>query len=161
MSRDVSVPSPPGRPALFALATIGLVLVAACEPTDPALIPDAVLQAELGLTERDRVYTVTVRTGVGERATPDSVVVERGDFVQFVSDDHFVHEVRFQLDALSPAQRAFLTETGQDASSPLLRRGARFVLTLLDAPPGSYPYALEGNRAPGSGVLVVRDPADS
>lgn len=161
MNGDRRVPFLPARRALVVALASSCGLLSGCEPTDPALIPDSVLQAELGLTERDRVYTVTVSTGVGERAAPDTVTADPGDFVQFLSDDHFVHEVRFELDRLSSAQRTFLVETGQDASPPLLTRGARFVLTLEDAPPGSYPYSLSGNRAPGSGVLVVRDPTVS
>ena len=160
LSRGVRAPFTRG-PAGPAVA-IGLLTLFAlgCEPTDPALVPDDVLQAEFGLTERDRVYTVSVTTGVGERASPDTIRVSPGDFVQFVSGDHFVHEVRFQLDALTDAQQSFLVDSGQDASPPLVRQGARFVLTLEEAPPGSYPFALEGNRAPGAGVLVVRGPDD-
>ena len=60
---------------------------------------------------------------------------------------------------MSAAARTFLEETMQVASPPLLQRDARFVLTFADAPPGRYPYRLEGNREEGRGVIVVVAPA--
>ncbi|MEM7413905.1 MAG: hypothetical protein AAF389_00325 [Gemmatimonadota bacterium] len=145
-------------PGLVWVALGASVSFAACRPTDPALVPDSTLQAELGLTEKDRVHTVAVQTAVGERADPEHLVVEEGDLVSFESADGFVHEVRFELDSLDLEQRTFLTDRRQDVSPPLVSRGARFVMTLEGAPYGRYPYLLQGNRAPGRGVLVVRDP---
>jgi plastocyanin len=129
-----------------------------CEAPDPELIPDDDLQAELGLTQDDRVHTVSLRTDAGETADPDSLTVAVGDFVQFVSDDWLVHEIAFQLDEITSDGRAFLAGTGQTVSPPLIDRGGRFVLSFSDAPPGRYPYALQGNRGPGSGLLIVVDP---
>ena len=127
----------------------------ACEAPDPELMPDERLQAELGLTLKDRVHTVDVRTGVGEQAEPDSLVVASGDLVQFVSTDWMVHEVQFELDSLGAEARRFLESLGQDASPPLLQRDARFVLTFENAPAGRYPYRLAGNRDGGRGVIIV------
>ena len=142
------------------LVGLSLVLVLeGCEPPpDPDLVPDDRLRAELGLTERDRVHTVAVRAGVGERSDPESLEVLVGDLVQFVSTDWMVHEVHFELDSVSAAARAFLEETMQAASPPLLQRDARFVMTFASAPPGRYPYRLEGNREEGRGVIVVIGP---
>ncbi len=137
---------------------VGLVAVG-CEMDDPALLPDEELRAELGLTLDDRVYTISLTTGVGERAEPDSLLVEAGDYVQFVSSDWLVHEMAFELDSLPPPIRRFLEQTGQTESPPLLQRNARFVLALIDAPPGRYPFILSGNRDTGRGVIVVAPPA--
>ncbi len=146
------------RPLGSAVLLITAAAAAGCEPVDPALVPDERLQAELGLTEKDRVHTVELRTGVGEEAGPDSVEVRPGDLVQFVSGDGFVHEVHFELDSISAPQGDFLRTTGQDASPPLIEEDARFVLTFSEAPPGRYPYRLLGNREPGHGVIVVASP---
>jgi plastocyanin len=135
-----------------------LLAVVGCQAPDPELIPDERLQAELGLTERDRVHTIELRTGIGEVAEPDSLALPSGDFVQFVSTDWLVHEVRFELDSLGADARRFMEVSGQQASPPLLQRDARFVLTFEDAPPGRYPYRLAGNRAAGRGVIVVPPP---
>lgn len=130
-----------------------------CEPPpDPDLVPDERLRAELGLTERDRVHTVALRSGVGERSDPASLEVLVGDLVQFVSIDWMVHEVHFELDSVGAAARTFLESTMQAASPPLLQRDARFVLTFAGAPPGRYPYRLEGNREEGRGEIVVIAP---
>jgi plastocyanin len=129
-----------------------------CEAPDPELIPDQDLQAELGLTPDDRVHTVALSADAAETAEPDSLTVAVGDFVQFVSHDWLVHEVSFELDEITSAARTFLERTGQTASPPLIDRGGRYVLSFSEAPPGRYPYALQGNRGPGRGVLVVVDP---
>ena len=145
---------------LMRAAVLGSWLFAllGCEAPDPELIPDERLQVELGLTEKDRVHTIELRTGVVELAEPDSLELLPGDFVQFVSTDWLVHEVRFELDSLDVEARRFLEAAGQDASPPLLQRDARFVLTFEDAPPGRYPYRLAGNRGAGRGVIVVPPP---
>jgi plastocyanin len=137
------------------VAVLLSVLATGCTEPDPRLVPDERLRSELGLGDADRVHSVAVETGTSERAAPDSLAVLVGDYVQFVSNDWMVHEVRFELDSLAGAGRAFLERTGQTGSPPLLQRDARFVLTFADAPPGRYPYRLVGNRAEGAGVIVV------
>ena len=132
--------------------------VGACGPASPELVPDAYLQSELGLDSDDRVHTIVLTGGVGELAEPGSVSVLPGDFVQFVTDDWLIHEIGFQEDSLSTAAAAFLEETAQMASPPLLQKGSRFVLSFADAPPGRYSYTLEGNAGPGGGVIVVLGP---
>ena len=101
---------------------------------------------------------MTVTGGEAERAEPALDSVEVGTYLQFVTSDWFVHEVLFELDSLPADARAFLERTDQTASPPLLHRDARFVVSFADAPPGRYPYRLEGNGSPGSGVLVVVPP---
>lgn len=141
-----------GAPCLLAGA---LLLAAGCEEPDPELVPDEVLQSQLGLTPEDRVHTVRISTEAQERADPASLTVLSGDYVQFISSDRLVHEVRFRLDSLSAPARTFLTRTGQGSSPPLLEMDARFVVSFVGAPLGRYPYGLEGNRGAGSGEIVV------
>lgn len=129
--------------------------LAACEARDADLVPDHVLRSELGLTPDDRVHTVRISTGAGERADPHSLSVARGDYVQFVTVDRLVHEVAFALDSVSGPARAFLERTGQSSSPPLLELDARYVVSFVAAPEGRYPYVLSGNRAPGHGEIVV------
>ena len=75
--------------------------------------------------------------------------------MQFVTTDWLVHEVHFVTDSLGPSERTFLERTGQGASPPLLQEDARFVVSFREAPPGRYAFRLEGNRAPGAGVVIV------
>ncbi len=136
----------------FAVCLAGL----ACSEPSPELLPDDRLRSELGLTDDDRVHTITLVTETGEEAAPDSLEVLVGDLVQFVSGDWMVHEVRLDVEELAEPLGAFLERTGQAASPPLLQRDARFVLTFAEAPPGRYPYRLTGNREEGAGVIVVK-----
>lgn len=144
-----------GAAARATVTTLLPLIMLACSDPDPELVPDAVLQATLGLDVDQRVHTIAVTTGVNERSDPDSLAVLPGDFVEFVSTDWFVHEVRFDVDALEADARDFLARTEQLASPPLLQRDARFVVSFEGAPLGRYPYVLVGNRGSGGGEVVV------
>lgn len=147
--------------ATWRRSVVALLLVtsAGCEPIDPTLRPDPQLIDELGLTQSDRVHTVSLASGADERAEPDSIVVRPGDYLQFVSTDWLVHEVHFDSLEMDERARSFMTLTDQMDSPPLLQQGARFVVSFRDAPPGRYPFRLEGNRGPGRGVIVVAPPS--
>jgi len=135
------------------------VLTASCEPPpDPETLPDEVLQVELGLTERDRVHRVTVTGGAEERGEPVLIAVEPGSYVEFVTTDWLIHEVIFEADSLLATQWSFLERTDQTESPPLIELDSRYVLSFEGAPTGRYPYRIEGNGAPGRGVIVVTDP---
>lgn len=137
------------------------VLLTACAPEpDPTLQPDEVLQAELGLTPRDRVYRIAVSGGPIERAVPAALSIDPGAYVEFVTADWLVHEILFETDSLGAAQRDFLVRTQQVESPPLIERESRYVLSFVDAPPGRYTYRLEGNGRPSRGVIVVAAPAE-
>lgn len=155
-----AVLNPPVRRLRIPTAAVLAMLLGAgaCEPRDPELVPDEVLQTELGLTERDRVYTVTVTGGRDGALEPAELQVEPGTYVQFVTDDWLVHEVLFEADSLAPAARRFMGDLGQMASPPMVDRGSRFVLSFVDAPLGRYPFRVEGNGAPVRGAVVVADP---
>ena len=120
-------------------------------------MPDAVLRAELGLTDEDRVHTVRLVGGAVETADPEIDSVPIGAWVQFVSGDWLVHELLFEVDSMSAAARGFLSRTEQGRSPPLMHLDARFVVSLDGAPSGRYPYRIEGTGAPGRGALVVFD----
>lgn len=123
---------------------------------EPDLRPDSVLRAELGLTDADRVYRVVIRGGPQEELTPAQVELTEGAWLEFVTADWRVHEVRFEADSLSGLALAFVTDSDQMASPPLVDRDARFVVSFAGAPEGRYPFVVEGNRAPARGVVVVR-----
>jgi plastocyanin len=143
------------------LGALAVVLAVACRPEpDPTLQPDAVLQAELGLTLDDRVHRVSVTGGDVERSDPAALSIEPGSYVEFVTTDWLVHEIRFEIDSLGTAQRAFMERTDQVASPPLIERESRYVLSFVEAPPGRYGYRLEGNGQAGRGVIVVVVPEE-
>lgn len=93
-----------------------------------------------------------------ERADPQMIAVEAGTYVEFITTDWLIHEVIFEADSLSAEQREFLARTHQLASPPLIERDSRYVLAFEGAPPGRYPYRLEGNGRSGGGAIVVTVP---
>jgi hypothetical protein len=141
------------------VAVIAILLGTGCrsEP-DLTLRPDSILQAELGLTREDRVYRVALTGGEVERADPAALSIEAGAYVEFVTTDWLVHEILFDVAALTPSQRSFLERTDQMASPPMIDRGSRYVLSFVDAPPGRYTYRLEGNGSTSLGTIVVASP---
>jgi plastocyanin len=147
-----------GRLKGLVVAAAAIVAASACEPTDPDLAPDEVLQAELGLSERDRVHRVTLTGGEGERAEPAAISIRPGAHVEFVTADWLIHEVIFSFDEVGAAGWEFLERTDQTASPPLIERESRYLLSFEGAPLGRYPYRLEGNGPPGRGVIVVQEP---
>ena len=137
------------------LCTLLIVVVGTSCRVDSELQPDEVLRAELGLTDRDEVHRVVITGGDVELAAPQTTTIRPGAYLEFVTGDWFVHEIIFELDSLLPEARAFLERTDQVASPPMLRLDSRYVVDFGGSPPGRYPFVLEGNGAPGHGVVVV------
>ncbi len=94
--------------------------------------------------------------GAREHIVPAQVELEPGDVVEFSTVDHRVHFLRFPEDSVTAQAWAFLVETGQEQSPPLVERGARFVVTFEGAPPGRYPFLSRGGGGVLSGVITVR-----
>lgn len=145
---------------LVPAVTLTCLLICGCVQADPSLQPDEVLQAELGLTTGDVVHRITLTGGEIERADPAALSVEPGDVVEFVTTDWLIHEVIFEADSVGSTRWSFLNGTDQAASPPLINRDSRFVISFEGAPPGRYPYLLEGNGAMGRGVIVVAEPEE-
>jgi hypothetical protein len=143
-------------PALHLLAgTLVLLGLHGClreapPPTDPELAE------ALGLPLGTPIHRVTLSSrGEGARVLPTAVRVQPGALVQFVAADRRVYAVRFRLDALAPEALEFIRTTGQEGSPPLGREGARFVVSLLGAPDGRYPFQVEGYGPTVEGEIVV------
>ena len=154
--------SPVTSPVVLIPLLVLCSAAAACGPTNENP-PDQLLRDSLGLQETDQVFRVTVSASDNrERPRPPEVRVPPGTFVEFVTTDRRLHTVSFLLDSIPRASADFLTSSGQDRSPPLLELGARFVVSFRDAPPGRYPYRVEGNGEPGRGVVIVErePPAD-
>lgn len=138
------------------LAMVGVSVVSGCAgDADLSLRPDSLLRAELGLTDDDRVHRVSITGGAEEILSPSTVELEPGSWVEFVTLDWRVHEVRFEADSLGAEARAFLESTDQMASPPLVNQDDRFLVSFRGAPEARYPFVVVGNGAPSRGVVVV------
>lgn len=147
-------PRTPG-PISSAVLVLALLLTA-CGPSVPKENrPDDFLRQHLGLTDKDEVHRVTLTGGSSEVLDPVETTVPTGAWVEFVTADGRVHEVRFETDSLATDARDFLDRTDQVASPPMVNKGERFVVSFRDAPQGRYPYTAEGNEGPAYGVVVV------
>jgi hypothetical protein len=119
-------------------------------PTDPELA------RQLGLAERTPIHRITLASREGRlRVMPGSRSVRPGDWVQFLAADQQIYAVRFQLEALDADQRIYLSTSAQEASPPLTVEGARFVVGFEGAPPGLYPFWVEGYGSTSEGVIRV------
>jgi hypothetical protein len=145
------------RPTSSLGLSFAVVFSTACGPgVPPELQPDETLRIELGLTDDDEVHRVSLFGSDREEISPAELVLDRRSWVEFVSTDWRVHEVRFEVDSLTRDALEFLQATDQVASSPLVEMDARFVVSFHEAPVGRYPYVVEGNGLPGRGVVVVQ-----
>jgi len=147
-----------GARALLVLA----LLVGGCRPDAPTesdLPPDRRLQSELGLDPLDRVHQVVLYGGAEARAEPAELLLAPGEYVQFLTADSWIHEIRFDVPTMSAEAVAFMAGLDQLSSPPLVSRGSRFVLSFVGAPAGRYPYTVEGNGPATFGALVIEVPA--
>lgn len=117
---------------------------------------DHELAEALGLPPTTPIHTVRIGAGEGRaRILPTVLEVEPGHIVQFVVRDRGVYSVRFETDELSAEAADFLFGRGQESSPPLTEVDARFVVTFQEAPPGLYPYRVEGHGEAAQGRVRV------
>lgn len=131
------------------------VLVTGCK-APPELRPEQVLRDSLGLTDRDRVHALALRTEDGtEVPDRDVVLVRVGDHVSFRTEDRQARAIRFERDSLAPDALAWGEGAGLFAAPLLARPEMRWVVDFDDAPPGRYPYIVLGGADAGRGAIEV------
>lgn len=139
----------------------GVVLFAICGACDrmtesgPATLEleGDTIQLEAGV----RLIDVTVETQQdGSELEPARVEAAPGDVVRFTAGDGGLHALAFEAARLSPEARAFLEQTGQLRSPPLVSAGMQWVITLNGAPPGEYPFTCTTHGVRGSIAVGAR-----
>ncbi len=153
----------PGRPRLgrpgAALLCLALAVLAACNG-DRRNTTASKHRLPLGKDTLDLGADVTVHDvrlgggGAGTSIQPDTVRVLSGDVVRFVAADARGNAVAFEDTALSPAARQFLVSSRQLRGPPLISTGASWVVSLKNAPSGTYPFRSLTRDA--RGVVVVQ-----
>ena len=93
--------------------------------------------------------------GTDEHVVPNRVVVQVGGSVVFRTADSRVHSVTFASSGMTAGVESFLSRTGQLRSPPLLERGTEYTVRFEGAPPGFYPFVVEGPGPPVEGAVVV------
>ena len=122
----------------------------------PETGPDAELREALGLDSGEELHRIVLGgQGRTEHLVPTRLEIPQGAIVEIVTVDRRIHTVTFLTDSLSPEAEAFLRETNQMQSPPLLERGSRFVISFRDAPPGRYAFVSEGHGGTASGIIVI------
>ena len=122
----------------------------------PETGPDVELREALGLESDEELYRIVLGgQGRMEHLVPTRLEIPQGAIVEIVTVDRRVHTVTFLQDSLSPQAAAFLTETNQMQSPPLLEQGSRFVISFREAPPGRYHFVSEGHGGTASGIIVI------
>lgn len=138
---------------------IFLVLLAACDRAEPG--SDAgprVLELThdtIHLEAGSRLVEVRVRRSDEGDFEPLRVQAAPGDYVRFIATDRGGHAIVFTSHGLEPDARDFLEQSGQLRSPPLITEDASWVITLVGAPTGRYPFHCTTHNA--AGVLMVDD----
>jgi hypothetical protein len=89
----------------------------------------------------------------GSEIEPQRTVARVGDVLRFVATDARGYSVRFDRARLPGEAAAFLAETQQLSSPPLLGGGSAWVVNLDGAPAGEYVFVSANQGA--EGVVVV------
>ena len=101
------------------------------------------------------LHDIAVQTNAQSKDfEPAQLNAARGDYVRFTTGDSRTHAIVFEIP--SPEMRAFLEKTGQLRSPPLVTNGASWVITLKDAPAGSYAYRCLMHNDIGQIVVAAR-----
>ena len=130
-----------------------MIALVACSPGDMGSPAENTVP---GLGAATAVHMVSLAGwGSQERPVPDTVRIGPGAAVVFQTADFRVHSVEFLDGDMAPAQSSFIRRASHLRSPPLVERGSRYVVLFSGAPPGIYPYRVEGFGEPARGAVVV------
>jgi plastocyanin len=105
------------------------------------------------------VQLVEIELGLqddGSDVAPGRASAHPGDIVRFTAGDGRMHAPAFDANRLAADVRAFLEQGSQLRGPPLVEEGTQWVVTLVGAPPGEYPFTCATHGA--HGMIVVSPP---
>jgi hypothetical protein len=151
------------RLLLLSLVGVGALVPGACREPEPVGSElDPLLRDSLPDATGVPVRVVEIGFGPGgEEIAPDSVEVQPGERVDFHTLDGSPRVARFRVVGLDEDQYRFLTQGSGLSSPPLVAANTHWVVDFDRAPPGRYPFEVEGPRGTVGGVLWVGPPGES
>jgi plastocyanin len=87
-----------------------------------------------------RVHDIRIRARTGAEFEPDSVQARAADVLRFQTADARTHVIAFQDSILPAAARNWLAAKSQLRSPPLVVEGATWIVSLENAPAGTYTF---------------------
>lgn len=142
----------PWRAGLLFLACA--TVLGACEPPAPGQGPELELEdGAVRLEPGARVHEILVSGGGAGEFEPASIRAHPGDVVRFTAGDARTHALVFRSAELAVAVREFLDASYQLRGPPLISPGTAWVVSLAEAPLGSYPFTCLTHG--GEGVVSV------
>jgi plastocyanin len=150
----------PVRAGAFVLAAVFLALAAGCdrvanrEDEGPRVLELAhdTIRLEAGV----RLVDIELRREAGGEFHPAQAEARTGDVVRFTAADNAGHAITFVGTSLDPGVLAFLEQSGQLRSPPLIASGSAWVITLDGAPPGEYPFLCTTHNVNGRLTVAAR-----
>lgn len=110
------------------------------------------IQLESGVALVD----VAVRRAENGDFEPAMIEAGVGDVVRFTAGDRGGHAISFEGSSLGADARAWLEQTGQLRSPPLITSDAAWVITLDGAPAGEYPFRCTTHNTAGRLTVTAR-----
>jgi plastocyanin len=100
------------------------------------------------------IHDVQIRNSAEAEFVPASIAARSGDVVRFTTTDSRTHLIEFDEISLPGNARSLFEGKTQVRSPPLLVQGAAWVVSLEDAPAGTYTFlcSTHGSR----GQLTIR-----
>ncbi len=100
------------------------------------------------------VHDVQVGAAGNSEFTPTDVQVRAGDVVRFTATDSRTHMLTFDETSLPGNARVLFETKSQLRSPPLVMEGAIWIISLAEAPAGTYSFVCSMHGT--SGRIVVR-----
>ena len=144
---------------LFCYTLIAVVAGCSDRRSGPEPVTFEVNGDTITLAPGARIVDIEVRAPGGRGSfAPSEVEVSVGDVVRFATADGQPHAIVFEPDSAARAQTAFLQQSNQLRSPPLLGPGARWIVSLESAPTGTLPFRCLNHGERGILMIDARRP---
>lgn len=133
-----------------------MMALSACDGGSlPGAAPTIDVNGETVQLERGAsIADIELQATNGMVIEPDSVQAHPGDALRFIAEDASTHAIVFDAARLDSLPEAFLASTDQLRGPPLVDPGSTWVVSLVGAPAGTYPFVCLTHGAQGAVVVT-------